>query len=317
MSFELTILGSGSAVPYLTRNHTAQFLCFQDKGFLIDCGEGTQLQIQRFKVKPNKIDFILISHLHGDHYLGLMGLLSSLSLLGRKKSLQIFAPVGLKEIIQIQLKYSESYINFPLTIHELKSTSPELIFENEQLEVHTIPLKHSAYCNGFLFKEKQKPHALLMEKIPGYFSHEQLKTLKKGFDVFDNYGDLLLDHKSCTKAPKKAISFAFCSDSVANDALIPYLKNVDLVYHECSFCSKHAHTAERTSHSYSHQVAKLAQKANIKNLLVGHFSGRYKDPSDLLEEIRIIFSQTTEAVDGLKVSWNEVKEEFSTSIIVS
>jgi len=314
LSLELTILGSGSAVPYLTRNHTAQFLYFQEKGFLIDCGEGTQLQIQKYKVKPNKIDYILISHLHGDHYLGLMGLLSSLSLLGRKKSLEIFAPVGLREIIQIQLKYSASYINFPLTIHELKSTKQELIIENDHLEVYTIPLTHSTYCNGFLFREKEKPFSLLMDKIPGYFSHEQLKTLKQGISVYDKYGELLLDYTTCTIAPKKSISFAFCSDSVANDLLIPYLKNIDIVYHECSFCSKHAHTAERTSHSYTHQVGNLAKESNIKLLIVGHFSGRYKDPSELLEEIKLIFPQTIEAIDGLKISWNELKEVFQLSI---
>ncbi|MFW5762437.1 MAG: MBL fold metallo-hydrolase, partial [Cyclobacteriaceae bacterium] len=204
MTFILKILGSNSAAPAHNRHQTSQLLNVQNQLFLIDCGEGTQLQLARNHVKINRINNIFISHLHGDHYFGLMGLISTMHLYGRQKKLQIFGPPGLSEIITLQLKYSESNLNFKINLCELENCGPAKIFENEFMTVETIPLSHRVFCNGFLFREKPKPRKINKERLPENFSLKNILKLKRGEDIFDDNDQLLYKNEDLTLPPKKS-----------------------------------------------------------------------------------------------------------------
>lgn len=266
---------------------------------MIDCGEGTQVQLRKNKVKFTKISHIFISHLHGDHFYGLIGLISSFSLLSRVTDLHIYGPKGLKEIIQLQLKLSQSWTNYGIHFHELESKESELIFEDEKVSVHTIPLKHRVYTNGFLFKEKEGDRKLNIEAI------EKLaidvcyyKKIKKGGAITLEDGTLV-NNERLTFPGEPIKSYAFCSDTAYTETIVPLLQNVDLLYHEATFLESEAQLAKKTMHATASQAAKIASKANVKALLLGHYSTRYENVDLFKQEALAVFSNVLLANDGL------------------
>jgi ribonuclease Z len=298
LTFTLKILGSNSAAPAHTRNQTSQLLVINNYRFLIDCGEGTQMQLTKYNVKLGKIDHVFISHLHGDHFFGLMGLISTMHLFRRSKELHIYGPPDLAEIIIANLKYSKSYLNFKIVFHPLENDNPELIYENEILTVHTIPLSHGIRCNGFLFKEKQKPKKINKEKLPEGFSLKNIARLKKGLDIEDETGNVIYKNEELTLPEKKSYSYAYCSDTIYDEDLIPLIRNVDLLYHESTFATDMEQRANETFHSTARQAAIIAAKANVSKLILGHYSVRYKDLQPLLDEAKAIFNETILAKEG-------------------
>lgn len=298
MEFELRILGSSSATPSANRHHTAQVLTIGNQHHLIDCGEGTQMQLMLYKIKHQRISNIYISHLHGDHYFGLAGLISTMHLQGRQAPLHLFGPPGLSEILSLQLKYSGTNLVYPLIFHELDTTCHKKIYEDKQLTVHTIPMEHRIPCCGFLFREKQKPRPLIKDKLPDFLTPPQLVRLKWGEDILDEAGNMLLRNQDVTMEPKRSRSYAYCADSRYKPDLLPYLKQVDLLYHEATFTDDLRERAEYTFHSTASQAAALARAAHVRQLLIGHFSVRYKDLTPLLDEAKEIFPHTHLATEG-------------------
>jgi ribonuclease Z len=298
MKFEVTILGSSSATPIYNRNPSSQVLNINERLYLIDCGEGTQQQLLRFDIKASRIDNIFISHLHGDHYLGLVGLLSSLHLNGRKKSLNIFGPAPLKEIIDLQLNYSETILEYPL---EYKFTNPlaaEVVFENPDIIVETIPLDHGIACTGFLFREKKRMRKLLKEKLAELnIPIEYYSAIKKGQDYFSPDGTIYKNEMLSldSEEPK---SYAYCSDTQYNEKYFNQISNSTMLYHEATFLNNMLERATETRHTTALQAAEVALKTNAKKLLIGHFSARYKSLTELLDEARSIFPETELAIEG-------------------
>ncbi|WP_066218460.1 ribonuclease Z [Formosa haliotis] len=286
---QLTILGCHSATPRINAHQTSQVLDIKNQIFLIDCGEGTQVQLRKYKVKFNRIKHIFISHLHGDHYFGLVGLISTFRLLTRETDLHIYGPKGLKEVITLQMKLGGNWTNFNLVFHELTSKESELIYEDEQVEVHTIPLKHRVYTNGFLFKEKVGERKLDMNAILNDdIDVAYYRKLKQGADVYNEAG-VLVKNESVTKAPTPPKSYAFCSDTVYTESIVPLIKDVDALYHESTFLEKHGKNAEPTKHCTAKQAAKIAKLANAKQLILGHFSTRYDDLNEFKFEAQEVY----------------------------
>jgi len=298
MKFEVTILGSSSATPIFNRNPTSQAVNINDRWYLIDCGEGTQQQMLRFDIKASKIDHIFISHLHGDHYLGLVGLLSSLHLNGRIKPLHIYCPAHLKEIIDIQLLYSETTIQYPLEYRFTDAEKVEVLLDNQDITVETIPLNHRIACTGFLFKEKKRLRKLMKEKIerlgvpiPHY------SALKKGEDYIAPNGDVYKNDTLTTDSsdPK---SYAYCSDTMYDERYFKQISDVTALYHEATFLDNMLDRALETHHTTALQAGEIALKINAKRLLIGHFSARYKTLNELLEEAQSVFPDTELAIEG-------------------
>ncbi len=303
MSLKLTILGCHSATPRTFANPTSQFLEINNRFFLIDCGEGTQLQLRKYKIKFSKIKHIFISHLHGDHFYGLIGLISTFSLLNRQTELHIFAPKGAKEIINLQLKFSKSWIHFPLHFHELKSKKSELIFEDENVEIHTIPLKHRIYTNGFLFQEKIAERKL---NIPAILKHKEIEicdyqNLKNGKDFTKSNGTII-PNKDLTAIPLPILKYAYCSDTIYFEDIIPIIKGADLLYHESTFLEDKLELATKTKHTTAMQAATIAQKAQVKKLILGHYSSRYKDLNLFLNEAKLNFENVELSIEGKEFS---------------
>jgi len=306
LSFDIQILGSNSAAPAHGRHHTAQSVRIQNQQFLVDCGEGTQLQMKEFDVKKNRLDAIFISHLHGDHYLGLMGLLSTMHLNGRKQSLDLYGPIGLADIITIQLKYSNTRLNYLLNFHELSGAESELIMENEQLTVHTIPLNHRIQCNGFLFREKPKARKMIKEKLmAANLSVAHINKLKMGVDVLNEEGKVMYAVKDFTLPAKRSRSYAYCSDTRYDESIIPIIKGVDLLYHEATFLHDMLERAKQTHHTTCKEAGIMAKKAEVGQLILGHFSNRYKVLSPLLEEAKKEFKDSLLGEEGLIFSVEE------------
>lgn len=298
MGFQLTILGSSGALPAYGRFPSSQYLNIQRQHFLIDCGEGIQTQLKRYSLPTHKIERIFISHLHGDHYLGLMGLLFSMHLQRRTNPLHIYSQPGLDEIITLQLKYSRSSLNYPLVFHPIMHDRPACIYEDIVLTVHTIPLKHKVPCTGFLFREKVKPRKIDKEMLSDNMLLEHLAQLKQGKDVYDEAGKLLYANADYTLPPRPSYSFAYCSDTVFDESIVEQIKGVDLLYHEATFMNEHADKATVTLHSTAMQAATIAKEASVKHLLVGHFSARYQQLEPLLEEATSVFPHTALAIEG-------------------
>lgn len=295
---KLTILGCYSATPRINTHPTSQVLEIRNHIFLIDCGEGTQVQLRKNKVKFNRIKHVFISHLHGDHYFGLVGLISTFRLLTREADLHIYGPKGLKEVIILQMKLSDSWTNYKLIFHELTSKSSELIFEDDKVEVHTIPLDHRIYTNGFLFKEKEGDRKLDVNAAENAkIDVAYYRKLKQGFDVI-NEADELVKNEDVTLAGKTPKSYAFCSDTAYNEAIVPIIKGVDMLYHESTFLEKLAHLAQKTKHSTAKEAANIAKKAKAKTLILGHFSTRYDDTNDFKIEANEIFDNVELAQEG-------------------
>lgn len=296
---KVSILGCYSATPRTITNPTSQVLEINNQMYLIDCGEGTQVQLRKHKIKFSRINQIFISHLHGDHFFGLIGLISTFSLLNRPNDLHIYGPKGIKEIILLQIKLSKSYTKYNLFFHELESNESELIFEDDKIAVYTIPLKHRVYTNGYLFKEKPGLRRINIEAATEknidvcYFN-----KLKQGSDLKQEDGTVI-ENETVTFDPLPTQSYAFCSDTIYNEEIIPLIENVDVLYHESTFLEQDIEKCIPTGHSTAIQAATIAKKANVKNLILGHYSTRYSDINLFKKEADTVFEPTFLADDGL------------------
>lgn len=299
MSIKLTILGCHSSTPRANAYPTSQYLEINNRHFLIDCGEGTQRQMRKYKVGFSKINHIFISHLHGDHFFGLIGLIATFGILSREKELHIYGPKGIKELLLLQLKICKSHVNYTLIFHELTSKKSELIFEDEKVTVRTIPLTHRIYTNGFLFTEKEKPKKLQIENIRNYTEIEKCdyNNIKAGKDVVLSTGEII-PNSELTLPPEKTKSYAFCSDTSYKPDIIPIIKEADLLYHEATFLSHKEELAKKTGHSTAIQAAEIAKQACVSQLIVGHYSSRYPDTSLFKKEASTIFKNTHLAAAG-------------------
>jgi len=296
---KLTILGCYAATPRTLTNPTSQVLEIKNHLFLIDCGEGTQVQLRKHKIKFSRINHIFISHLHGDHFFGLPGLISTFRLLGRDKEMHIHGPKGIKEAITLLLKLGDSWTNFPLIFHELTSKKPELIFEDEKVTVATIPLDHRIYTNGFLFREKLGERKLNIEAVAKFkVDKAHFHNIKKGKDVTLDDGQVI-DNSKLTFDPPAPHSYAFCSDTVYNPQLPSYIKNVAVLYHESTFLNKEQLLATKTKHSTAQEAAQIAKDAEVSTLILGHYSTRYKSIELFKEEAQTLFENVLLADDGV------------------
>ncbi len=299
MSLRLTILGCHSATPRSNAHTSSQFLEINNDFFLIDCGEGTQAQLRKFKIKFSRIQRIFISHLHGDHFYGLIGLISTFSLLNRTTELHVYGPKGIKEIILLQLKLTKSWVEYPLYFHELSSPDSQLIFEDKKVEVFSIPLKHRIYTNGFLFKEKPLPRKLNMPVI-GRHPEVQIcdyQNLKNGKDFKTDDNKIILNSE-LTLDPPEILQYAYCSDTAYDEEIVPLLQDIDLLYHESTFLEDRKDLAEKTKHATALQAAMIAKKANVKQLVLGHYSSRYKNLDLFLDEAKNEFDNVALAEAG-------------------
>ena len=301
---KLTILGCYAATPRTLTNPTSQVLELNNELFLIDCGEGTQVELRRNKVKFSKIKRVFISHLHGDHFFGLIGLISTFMLLGRETELHIYGPKGIKEIITLQLKMSKSWTSYPLYFHELSSREPEVILETKKVIVETIPLDHRVYTNGFLFREKPGDRKLLMSEVEKYpIDVAYYRGIKKGKDAVLEDGSII-PNELLTADPEPPQSFAFCSDTAYSPQIVEQIKNVTVLYHEATFLEEHAYLAAPTKHSTAREAAAIARAASVSTLILGHFSTRYNSILNFKKEAEEIFPQVELADDGKNFSFS-------------
>ncbi len=295
--FEVKILGCSSATPTSSRHPTSQIVTFHEKFFLLDCGEATQIQLRRYKIKIQRIDHIFISHLHGDHYLGLPGLLGTMHLLGREKEVHIYSPPGLKEIIDINSYHSKTFFKYKLVYHIISEESAR-IFENNKLTVDTIPMNHRIPCYGFLFREKPLPRNIITEKINQYFIPlQEIPEIKSGKNFTTNDG-VIIPNSELTTAPPTPRSYAYCSDTIFNQSYIQQIQNVDLLYHEATFANDLIDRAKETHHCTTNEAGLIAKNAKVKKLIIGHFSARYNDLDILLNETKKVFENTSLAIEG-------------------
>lgn len=297
---KVKILGCYAATPRTITNPTSQVLEIKSHMFLIDCGEGTQVQLRRHKIKFSQIEHIFISHLHGDHFFGLIGLISTFMLLGREKDLHIYGPKGIKEAILLLLKLGNAYTAYNLFFHELTSKESEVIYEDEKVKVTTIPLKHRVYTNGYLFEEKNKERKLNIDAILNYdIEKVYYNKIKYGGDITLDDGRII-PNAELSFDPEVAKSYAFCSDTIYNEEIIPLIKKVTVLYHESTFLETESHLAEKTMHTTAKQAANIAKLAEVKSLLLGHYSTRYGNIELFRNEANEIFENVLLADDGLE-----------------
>jgi ribonuclease Z len=294
----LTVLGCYAATPRTLTNPTSQVLEINNHIVLIDCGEGTQVELRRHKIKFSRINHIFISHLHGDHFFGLPGFISTMRLLGREKELHVYGPKGIKEAITLLLKLGDSWTNYPLLFHELSSKESELVFEDEKISVTTIPLDHRVYTNGFLFREKIGKRKLNIDAAEAYgIDKAYYHNIKNGKNITLDNGKVV-DNKELTFDPPAPKSYAFCSDTIYDESLAAKIKDVDILYHESTFLESEADLATKTKHATAKQAAKVAKDANVKTLVLGHYSTRYKSIELFKEEASTVFPNVLLADDG-------------------
>ena len=298
MAFDLTVLGTGSATPAMGRNPSAQLLLHNNHHFLIDCGEGTQMQLRRFHLRSGKINHILISHLHGDHYLGLPGFLASLHLQNRTQELHLYCHEPLKEILEVQFRHSDTWLRFNIVYHFLPFGESLRIYEDENLMVDAFPLNHRIACHGFVFREKEKllplrKDALHLHKV----SPEFYPKLKRGDDYLLPDGTLL-PNALFTLARPDSYSYAYCSDTLYDTSITEHIREVSLLYHEATFLSDMETRARETYHSTAAQAAIMARESGAEKLLLGHFSARYRDLQPFAEEASEVFAQVMVAEEG-------------------
>jgi ribonuclease Z len=295
---KLTILGCYAATPRTFTNPTSQILEIKNRLFLIDCGEGTQVQLRKNKIKFSKINHIFISHLHGDHFFGLIGLVSTFTLLNRTTDLHIHGPKGIKEIIKLQLRLANSWTNYNLHFHELESNESQIVFEDDKVVVKTIPLKHRIYTNGFLFEEKIDKRKLNTDAVQNYEIDKcYFQNIKNGKDITLDNGRII-ENAQLTFDPKPPMRYAFCSDTKYNEDIIPIIEGVDVLYHESTFLESEETLAGKTMHSTAKEAATIALKANVKQLVLGHYSTRYENIGLFKEEAENIFPEVLLADDG-------------------
>lgn len=298
MSFELTVLGSGAAIPSLSRKTSAQYLHCHQRHILIDCGEGTQIQLRKYHLKFQQIGIILISHLHGDHVFGLPGLLSTMQMLGRTTPLLIAGPNGIKNLMETQLEMVGHHEIFPVHYIEFEKNSSGLVYEDKCLTIHHFPLNHRIQTHGFFIKETPHKRKLLKEEFDKTgVSVSYIQKLLNGDDIIDNNGIIVKSADVTLPGPRQK-SYAYCSDTAFFPEIIPHIKDVDLLYHEATFIDKEAERAHTTYHSTAKQAATIALKANAKRLVMGHFSARYDSTAQHLEEAKTIFEASFAAEDG-------------------
>lgn len=298
MSFKITILGSSGALPAYGRHPSAQVVEIQSRHFLVDCGEATQMQLMKLQTNFHRINHIFISHLHGDHYLGLMGLIFTMHLQKRVNDLHVYSHRGLDEIITTQLRYSRSAPSFKIVFHRLEKGLREIVYEDDLLTVETVPLSHKIRCSGFLFKEKLKPRRIDKTRLPEGLLIQQIANLKKGEDIIDESGNVIFRNRDLTFEPRKSRSYAYCSDTEFDPGIAEQIKNVDILYHEATFMEADQNKAVDTKHSTAAQAARIAGAANAGLLLVGHFSARYKDLEPVLAEASAVFPNCRLALEG-------------------
>ncbi len=294
--FGVTILGNNSAVPAHNRHPTSQLVTVNDAFILIDCGEGTQLQMNKYKIRQSRITHILISHLHGDHYFGLPGLITSMALLGRKDTLHVFAPEALKGIIDMILEASESELPFPLIFHPLKEEG--LIALQEKFSITCFKVFHRIECYGFIISENKKPRKIVLEKAK-YFKvpYEKFESLKDGLDYVSPTGEIIKNGMITTATPPLR-KYAYCADTRFTESLANIVAQVNLLYHEATYLNDQQEKAIRHYHSTSMQAAQLAKMASAKKLLIGHFSSKYEKLNMFAEEAKSVFSNTQLALEG-------------------
>lgn len=298
MSFTVTVLGSGAALPTARRNPTAQYIVCNDRHLLIDCGEGTQMQLRNAGIKIQRINHILISHLHGDHFFGLVGLLSTMHLLGRDKGLTIYGPEQLEQIVRIQLEVGASKLNFEIQFVVLNGKENRLLFEDKLIEIHTFPLKHRIPTNGFLIKEKEKERKIIAEAVAeAGLKLADFPLLKKGLNSTDENGKEI-DFEDFTLPPKPSFSYAYCSDTAYWETIVPFIQNASVLYHEATFIDKDLERAKATFHSTAKQAAKIAKQAAVGRLLLGHLSARYSDGLEHETEAKTVFEKSEVVEDG-------------------
>lgn len=304
MSFEITILGSSSATPTLNRNPSSQVVTIYDRYFLVDCGEGAQMQMRKYKIKFAKINHIFISHLHGDHILGLPGFLSSLHLMNRTNDLHLYCHEPLKEILEVQFKHSETYLKFNIVYHFLNKAQSEIIYEDDKVLVETIILNHRIPCCGFIFREKPALLSIRKDKIEAYnILPQDIPNIKRGNDYITEQGKVI-PCKELTYPPKEPQSYAYCSDTLYDESYAAKLMGIKLLYHEATFLHDMIKRAKETYHTTAKQAAEMAEKCKVQKLLIGHFSARYHDLEPLLHEARQTFPQTYLAKEGEVFSLN-------------
>ena len=298
---ELTILGCHSASPRNNARPTAQLLEMRGHLFLIDCGEATQIALRNANAKFSRIKHIFISHLHGDHFFGLFGLISTFQLLGREAEIHIYGPKGIKEAVLLVLKLGGAYTPFPLYFHELSGDTSEVLYEDDKVLVRTIPLRHRVYTNGFFFQEKEGERRLDMTAISNYPSIEKCdyQNIKSGKDVVLENGTII-PNEELTFAPHKPQSYAFCSDTLYFEALAEEIKGARVVYHEATFLKNNEELAAKTMHSTAYQAGLTAKNANAEVLILGHYSSRYNDIKLFKEEASEVFANVYLAEDGKK-----------------
>jgi ribonuclease Z len=309
VSFSVTILGSSSALPTSERFPTAHLLNANERFFLIDCGEGTQIQLRKFRIRFGKINHIFISHLHGDHIFGLFGLISSFSLIGRTASLHIFGPEQTEELILDHLKFFQSELSFDISIHTIQHRRSAMIYQDQKIEVMSIPLKHRIPTCGFLFREKQVPRNIKKDMVEKYqIPIKDIVKIKNGKD-FETGDGKIIPNSELTLPPFRTRSYAYCSDTAYSEDIIELVRSVDLLYHEATFLQKDEDLAVETLHSTTKQAAEIAVKANVGKLIIGHFSSRYKNYDTFEEEAQVIFPNTKAVMDGDVFSVNQVREK--------
>lgn len=299
MKFEVTILGSGSSLPTVGRNSTAQFLECNNRFILIDCGEGTQIQLRKYKVKFQKLDLVLISHLHGDHYFGLPGLISSMHLLGRDKKLVIVGPEELERLIRPLLDAGGHRLSFELEFLPLLYPEQKTVFEDKKVKISCFPLKHRIPTHGYLICEKGPEFKLNKAAFDAYeLRLTDIPKIKRGEDIVAPNGKRIANHL-LTIPPKPEKKYAFCSDTKYTESILPFIAGVDLLYHEATFTNEHETRAKQTFHSTAEDAARIATKAKVKQLLIGHFSPRYSSMEVHENQAKTIFNNVMLAEDGL------------------
>jgi ribonuclease Z len=297
---ELYILGSSSATPTRDRNPSAQILKFGHDKIMIDCGEGTQMRLIQLGIRHTGLDYICISHLHGDHYYGLIGLISSMNLMGRKTALHIIGPPSLKQIILLQLQEGGKQPEFELIFYPTNPNEAEFILKTKHFELHSFPLKHQIHCTGFILKEAPKERSLHVENIEQYqVPITFFKNIKAGEDFVNAQGETI-SYKLLSYDPKPSHSYAYCSDTIFDLDIVPYVENTTVLYHEATYLEALQEKAAERFHSTAKQAGIIAEKANVGHLLIGHFSSRYDNLEPLLIEAQTVFQRTALALEGLK-----------------
>lgn len=298
MHFEVTILGSNGAIPAHNRYPTSQFVNYNGQGFLLDCGEGTQLQMAKYNIKRGRLDHIFITHIHGDHFFGLMGILTSFNLNYREHALHIYGYVGIEEIVRTYFKHAQTVLRYELVFHTVTADVPRLVFENNDLTVESIILDHRIPTTGFLFREKMGMRKIIAAKLEQYHIpiHEIVK-IKMGAD-FARPDGTVIPNAELTHDPSPPRSYAFCTDTRYTESFLEQIRGVDVLYHEATFLHEHRERAAETGHSTTREAATIALKAGVGKLIVGHFSARYEDLSPLLYECKDIFPDTELAIEG-------------------